>query len=99
MECCIQVWRSQNKKDVDLVEQVQRRAARMIRGLENLFCKEKVRELGMFRLKKRRLQETLLQPFNTERRLIKKIESSFLLRQITIGQGGKVLNQKRGNLD
>ena len=36
----------------------------MIRGLENLSCANRLRELGLFSLEKRRLQEDLIVAFH-----------------------------------
>ena len=65
LEYCVQVWSPQYKKNRELLERVQRRATKMIRGLEHLSYKEGLRQLSLFSWRKEGCGVTSLQPFST----------------------------------
>jgi len=86
LESCIQLWGLQHRKDMDLFEQVQRRATKMSKGMEHLSHEERVRELGLFSLEKRRLQGDLVGAFQYTKGPTRKLDRHFSPGHIVTGQ-------------
>ena len=61
MELSVQAWSPWLKKDIELLEQVQKRAVDMVVGLSSTSYNEKLKELKLLSLEDRRLRGDLIQ--------------------------------------
>jgi len=63
MEFCIQVWSPYLQKDVQILERVQRKATKLVRGFEKIEYSERLERLGLTTLEERRRRGDLIEVY------------------------------------
>ncbi|KFW04440.1 hypothetical protein N327_09952, partial [Fulmarus glacialis] len=96
LEHCVQLWGPQHKKDMDLLERVQGRATKLIRGLEHLSYEDRLTQLGLFSLEKKKLQRDLIAAFQYLKGAYRKAGEGLFTKACSHRTRGKGFKLKEG---
>jgi hypothetical protein len=79
LEYAVQAWSPYLRKDITTIENIQRRATKMVKGMKNLSYEERLRRLDMTTLETRRLRGDLIETFKMIKGIEKIDKTSFFV--------------------
>jgi len=104
LEYCIQAWNPHLRRDIDMLERVQKRATKLIEGYKNIAYNDRLEKTGLTTLENRRIRGDLIQVFKIVKGFDKLDYSNFfeLSSSITRGHSYKLVKNRcngklRGN--
>lgn len=99
LECCVQFRAPRYKKDMELLQWVQQRIMKVIKGLEHLSFEKRLRDLGLFSLKNRHPRGQLINVCNSEGRVSRGQIQALLGSAKQQGNNGQKLVHQKFPLD
>ena len=100
LEYAVSVWSPNLIKDIDRLERVQRRATKLIPNIRNKSYENRLKQMNLFSLKKRRLRGDLIQVFKVLKGIDNvKAENLFTLNTNQTRNNGLKLTGRRFNLE
>ena len=98
LEYSVQAWGPQYRKDMELLERVQRRDTKMTRRLEHPSYEERLREQELFNLEKKRLQGDLTVAFQYLKAVYKQEREWLFTRENSDRKRGNGFKMRQGRV-